>query len=373
MLLYNNKYGTFAILLLLLLNLIAKGQSGGFTLQGWKEQANHHSNMLPMYGPALTEAQSEVNKKFLDALALGKSHADIRRRSDNAMASGWNCYYRGELDTAMFRFNQAWLIDSSSIAPYIGFSTIYLTLGDSTMTGRMYACAARHDTLGKGEFQKVAGKNVNYFRKLEQQNFRITSEYTPMEYYPAGQLFIERKKAGMHYHWRWYHENGEFLRQVYGGAYKHNWKGVVTNYHDNGVIAYKGKWKHNFLKESTWTSYDRAGNVSQVEYWRKGFMSSHYRKEKTVIYSQELPWKKGTYVLIAASGWTMQEGKGAVNYPDGYIREVQNGKDPLYNYYATWKDNKPGTELIRCVPEDCTITNAEGTFEWFHGKVYKIK
>ena len=362
------------IFLLLLLHSYAKAQTDRFTLAHWKEQSGIQINLLPLYGnKPKSEKEQSADREFLEQIHLGELRSDIRHKSNQAAESGWNNYYSGALDTAMFRFNQSWLIDSTNTAPYVGFAVVYSTLGDTAMIEKMFVFTARHDTISQEDFSKIIKKNINYFRKLERQQYQAASEYKPVKYHATGQLFIERKSVGNKYHYKWYYENGNLLREVDGGEDPDDWKGEVTNYHDNGVIAFKGKWNNNFFKTSSWTSYDRDGKISQIEYWKKGLLSSSYNKTKTIIYSQEIPWKKGSYVIISKSGWTMKEGSSGLIFPDGYIQEVYNDKDPLYKYYAIWKGGKRGTDLMQSIPDDCEMTTAEGSFEWFQGKCYQIK
>lgn len=68
---------------------------------------DHPSNELPMFGgahPPLTEQ----NKKFRQAAA------DL----------GWKYFYKGDIDTAIKRFNQAWMFDTNSATAYWGFGLI---------------------------------------------------------------------------------------------------------------------------------------------------------------------------------------------------------------------------------------------------------
>jgi tetratricopeptide (TPR) repeat protein len=64
-------------------------------------------NELPMYG-GKHNPTVEQNKQF----------------SASAAKLGWQYYYRGDLDTAMKRFNQAWMFDRDSIDALWGFGMI---------------------------------------------------------------------------------------------------------------------------------------------------------------------------------------------------------------------------------------------------------
>ena len=356
------------IIIVCLLTYSAIAQTELHSLEKWEERARTKSNMLPMFGKQTkTAKQIEADSTFLVQMRLGNSRKTIRRNSNTAAEAGWN-YYKGSLDTAMFRFNQAWLIDSTNYASYVGFATIYATLGEPTIPDEMCKAATKYDSADCSEFENLVQRNVEYFRNREEEGFVAIGRYKPMEYRATGPLFKDRKKVLFRYHWRWYHENGQFLRQVYGGSRSHDMRGELVNYHDNGEIAHRGKWSKLWFKKSKWTSYDRDGKISEIEISKQeGLFSSTYTQIKRIIYSQEIPWDKGNYRQISEKGWVFKTGE----YPDGYITKVHKVGDP-YTYYSVWKDGEWSDDLIKVVPDDCMIMNAEGNFEWFDGKLYKL-
>lgn len=64
-------------------------------------------NELPMYGGKRTP-NIEQNKDL----------------STSAAKLGWQYYYKGDLDTAIKRFNQAWMFDSNNVDAFWGFGLI---------------------------------------------------------------------------------------------------------------------------------------------------------------------------------------------------------------------------------------------------------
>lgn len=80
-------------------------------------------NKLPMYGNLKKcREQIEVDEQFL-------KYIDDKYESRNVAAGqlvkrGWEYFYRGQLDTSMMRFNQAWLLDSLNSDVYWGFANI---------------------------------------------------------------------------------------------------------------------------------------------------------------------------------------------------------------------------------------------------------
>ena len=70
-------------------------------------RAERPENELPMYG-GKHNPDVEQNKEF----------------SASAAKLGWQYYYRGDLDTAIKRFNQAWMFDRESADAFWGFGLI---------------------------------------------------------------------------------------------------------------------------------------------------------------------------------------------------------------------------------------------------------
>lgn len=64
-------------------------------------------NQLPMYG-GQHEPSVEINPEF----------------SRDAALHGWKAFYQGDFDTAMMRFNQAWLFDQANAQAYWGFGLV---------------------------------------------------------------------------------------------------------------------------------------------------------------------------------------------------------------------------------------------------------
>ena len=78
-------------------------------------------NTIPMYGNIEKPANLiEVDKKFITAQTKEFHTADSASYIYNLIA--WDYLHKGEIKTAIRRFNQAWLLDSTNASPYFGFS-----------------------------------------------------------------------------------------------------------------------------------------------------------------------------------------------------------------------------------------------------------
>ena len=86
-------------------------------------------NKLPMYGqvPKCPE-QIEIDNDFLkecDELFENRKEAAVRH-----IDYGWGYFYKNQLDLAMSRFNQAWLLDKSNADIFWGYGNILGKKGD---------------------------------------------------------------------------------------------------------------------------------------------------------------------------------------------------------------------------------------------------
>ncbi len=82
------------------------------------------SNLLPKYGPMpKSEAQQAADKEFLAAIdKLYKG--DLKKAAEHAAMRGWQFYRQGDMETAMKRFNQAWLLDNENGTALWGMAAI---------------------------------------------------------------------------------------------------------------------------------------------------------------------------------------------------------------------------------------------------------
>jgi len=99
------------------------------TYQEWQEQAKTEIRLLPEYGhvPKTTEQIAADNKFIAYELTQDGTH---RSASDSVIKRGFDYLYRGNVKTAMYRFNQAWLLDPKNENVYWGFGAIYFSFND---------------------------------------------------------------------------------------------------------------------------------------------------------------------------------------------------------------------------------------------------
>lgn len=116
-------------------------------------------NEQPLYGGITkTPAMVSADQKFIDAVVQqGYTRA---KGSDMAVQSGWENFRKGDLATAMKRFNQAWLLDPDNGDAFDGFASVVLARD---------ADAAKADSLfqsGTDKPRRSARLYVDYGRFL---------------------------------------------------------------------------------------------------------------------------------------------------------------------------------------------------------------
>lgn len=124
-------------ILISLVSLAASGQKKMMTYEEWNEAAKTNMRLLPAYGyKEKTVDQWEADKEFIEAsLKIDTTH---RKASEHMVELGWKYLYGDDIKTAMYRFNQAWLMDSTNENAYWGFGAIYSQFNDWDKALAMY-------------------------------------------------------------------------------------------------------------------------------------------------------------------------------------------------------------------------------------------
>lgn len=80
-------------------------------------------NLIPMYGEIKKcPQQIQLDKDFI--IETEKQFKDKKTASEYYASKGWEYFYKDDLDNAMKRFNQAWLLDKQNPNTFWGFGNI---------------------------------------------------------------------------------------------------------------------------------------------------------------------------------------------------------------------------------------------------------
>ncbi len=89
---------------------------------------NDPINLIPMYGsPKIikTESQKKADEQFIKTVTANSGSR--KKASKEFSAWGWSERRKGNIDNAMRRFNQSWMLDNDYYQPYWGFGAILLS------------------------------------------------------------------------------------------------------------------------------------------------------------------------------------------------------------------------------------------------------
>ncbi|MCC9165627.1 tetratricopeptide repeat protein [Pontibacter harenae] len=93
-----------------------------------EQPAQPDPKVLPMFGKqAKTEQQQLQDERFLSS--CDKSFANRQEASKFFLERGWEYYNEGQLDTAVYRFNLAWLLNPDNSDAYWAFGLVSNTQG----------------------------------------------------------------------------------------------------------------------------------------------------------------------------------------------------------------------------------------------------
>jgi tetratricopeptide (TPR) repeat protein len=125
----------------LILIAVLFGQSSfaqQMSYQEWQEEAKTNIRLLPEYGhvtkmPEQITADAELIRTEVE------QYGSHRKASDVLVNFGFNNMYARDLKSAMYRFNQAWLLDPTNENVYWGFGAIYFSFNDTNEALKQYA------------------------------------------------------------------------------------------------------------------------------------------------------------------------------------------------------------------------------------------
>lgn len=134
---YFKRYQNMKTVLTFALTLISSATFGQqMTLGQWQEEALTNIRLLPKYGHTpKTDAQKEADKQFIEEAI--KVDTTRRKASDHMIRLGFRYLY-SDIKTSMYRFNQAYLLDSTNTDIYWGYGAVYMTLGEYDKAGKQY-------------------------------------------------------------------------------------------------------------------------------------------------------------------------------------------------------------------------------------------
>ena len=97
--------------------------------QTWKEAAKTNIRLLPKYGLAKKSPdQKKADEEFIKSAISASGTAE--KAADTYVKFGFKYLNEGNLQTSMYRFNQAWMLNPENPDVYWGFGSIYFKFQD---------------------------------------------------------------------------------------------------------------------------------------------------------------------------------------------------------------------------------------------------
>jgi Tfp pilus assembly protein PilF len=123
--------------LLILASFFTFAQS---SYQEWESKAEKNIRLLPKYGNVEKSIEhKEMDQKFIEeTMKIEKFNGNKRLASNHMITLGFKYLYKGDLETAMYRFNQAFLLDPENPDIYWGFGAIYMSLSNYEKAKEQY-------------------------------------------------------------------------------------------------------------------------------------------------------------------------------------------------------------------------------------------
>jgi tetratricopeptide (TPR) repeat protein len=139
---------------------------GNSTYDAWKKEALTEIRLNPKYGHAIkSAAQKEADDKLINIYL--KDLGTRRKGSDALITSGFDYLYKGNLRTAMYRFNQAWLLDSTNSDVFWGYASVYYTFKDYNRALRLLDEGL---AINPSNAKIITDKGTIYFTKYHSSN-----------------------------------------------------------------------------------------------------------------------------------------------------------------------------------------------------------
>ncbi len=167
-------------LVYLLLLFAASTTLGQSSYEEWEKESLANKRLLPRYGHlAKTQAEIEADSSFIKQIMSQPQFKTRRDASNHLIDLGFRYYYRPDFKTAMYRFNQAYLLDSTNTDIFWGYGAIYMGMG-------------RFD-LAKVQYETGLSIDPNNTHLMTDQGTYFMQQHAAMEMMPANE-FVKNPK-----------------------------------------------------------------------------------------------------------------------------------------------------------------------------------
>jgi tetratricopeptide (TPR) repeat protein len=118
---------------------------GGF--DEWKKESQTNKRLLPRYGHLpKTEDEIKSDSAFIKQIMSQPKFKTRREASNHLIQLGFDYYYRDDLKTAMYRFNQSYLLDTTNTDIFWGYGAIFMRFGNLGLAADQYEAGLKIDS-----------------------------------------------------------------------------------------------------------------------------------------------------------------------------------------------------------------------------------
>lgn len=109
------------------------------SFETWEAESKTNKRLLPRYGD-LPKTQEEIksDSNYIKQMMALPQFKTRREASNHLISLGFQYYYRPDFKTAMYRFNQAYLLDSTNTDIFWGYGAIYMAFGRYDLAKKQY-------------------------------------------------------------------------------------------------------------------------------------------------------------------------------------------------------------------------------------------
>ena len=108
------------------------------TYPEWQARSQVDARLKPHFQGHVFTPEQRISNDVLVTRIL-ESEPDRRVASERLVQLGLQHLQEGDLVSAMYRFNHAWLVDSSNATPFHGYGLFFLALDRNTEAGQQFA------------------------------------------------------------------------------------------------------------------------------------------------------------------------------------------------------------------------------------------
>ena len=132
-------------ILFFLMQVSASSIAQHLTYSEWQKQSFGDMRLMPKYGDRPKNAEMLASDSAFVAQTLAVI-PDRDTASDHLVDLGFGLLRAGDLTAAMFRFNQAYLVDPKNPSIYRGYGAFFMSLDRTSEAARQYADGLALDT-----------------------------------------------------------------------------------------------------------------------------------------------------------------------------------------------------------------------------------